>query len=239
MASRGLRLLVVLSAMMLGCESMPGRPQPEDRPKRPSEIASFDVLWSSSCAGCHGEDGSMGAARSLADPLYLAWASDRDLRLAIQQGVRGGLMPAFADGHGGPLTDEQVEILVRGMRERWAKSDRFRGVRFPPYAAPLGQASRGAEVYREYCARCHGDGGEGGEVRGSIVDPSYLALVTNQALRSVVVAGRTDLGMPGYRELVPGKAMSDREIADVVAWLADHRVEFPGRPGGPEEGRDG
>jgi mono/diheme cytochrome c family protein len=58
---------------------------------------------------------------------------------------------------------------------------------------------------------------------GSVVDPAYLGLVSDQYLRTVVIAGRPDLGMPGFREYVPGKPMTPEEISDVVAWLASHR----------------
>ena len=65
--------------------------------------------------------------------------------------------------------------------------------------------------------------GKGGEKGASVVDPSYLALVSDQGLRTAVIAGRADLGMPDWRGYVPGHPMNDEEIADVVAWLASHR----------------
>ena len=232
-------LLVLGMVGLAGCESMPGRPLESDRPIRPKDVKDFDVLWSTNCAGCHGADGRFGAARPLNDPLYLAWANDASLRLVIQQGVSRGLMPAFAEGHGGTLTDEQIEILVGEMRHRWAKADQFVGLTLPPYAAQIGDAARGEAVYAEFCSDCHGPDGTGGSAHGSIVDPSYLALVSNQALRSSVVAGRIDLGMPDYRDVVAGKSMTATQIADVVAWLVGHRTEFPGQPYADKEKKDG
>jgi cytochrome c oxidase cbb3-type subunit 3 len=55
------------------------------------------------------------------------------------------------------------------------------------------------------------------------VDAAYLSLVSDQYLRTVVIAGRPELGMPGYREYVAGKPMTPEEISDVVAWLASRR----------------
>ena len=43
---------------------------------------------------------------------------------------------------------------------------------------------------------------------GSVVDASYLALVSDQYLRTTVIAGRTDLGMPDWREYVKGQPMT-------------------------------
>ena len=39
-----------------------------------------------------------------------------------------------------------------------------------------------------------------------------------------------DLGMPPYDGHAVGRPMRADEIEDVVAWMAAHRVEFPGRP---------
>lgn len=233
--------IFALAALMLiaGCDSMPGRPLEADRPIRPKDVTSFDVLWATNCAGCHGADGTMGAARPMNDPLYLAWAGDVDLRLVIRQGVAGTLMPAFAEGHGGSLTDKQIDIIVDEMRHRWAKADKFRGMQLPAYAAQIGDATRGAQVYKQFCSDCHGPDGTGGTAHGSVVDPSYLALVSNQALRTSVVAGRSDLGMPDFMSMSPGRKMTAQQITDVVAWLAGHRVEFPGQPYANKEKKNG
>jgi hypothetical protein len=56
-----------------------------------------------------------------------------------------------------------------------------------------------------------------------VVSSDYLHLVSDQYLRSVVIAGRPELGMPNYQQLVPNKPMSPEEISDVVAWLVSHR----------------
>ena len=98
-------------------------------------------------------------------------------------------------------------------------------MKLPPYGARAGDAKRGAAAYETYCARCHGAEGKSGEKGGSVVDPNYLALVSDQGLRTAVIAGRADLGMPDWRVYVPGRPMSDDEIADVVAWLASHRIK--------------
>ena len=64
----------------------------------------------------------------------------------------------------------------------------------------------------------------------SIVDGSYLALVSDQNLRTTVIAGRPELGAPDWRGDVPGKPMSPEDVSDVVAWLAAQRTQFPGQP---------
>ena len=59
---------------------------------------------------------------------------------------------------------------------------------------------------------------------------SFLALVSDQGLRTIVITGRPELGAPDWRGNVRGKPMSDQEITDVVAWLASRRVQSPGQP---------
>ena len=70
-----------------------------------------------------------------------------------------------------------------------------------------------------------------GSPRGSgITNGSFLALVSDQRLRTTVIAGRRDLGAPDWRGDKPGTPMSEQEVTDVVAWLASHRVQTPGQP---------
>ena len=62
------------------------------------------------------------------------------------------------------------------------------------------------------------------------MDPSYLALVSDQNLRTNVIVGRPDLGAPDWRGDAPGKPLSPEDVTDVVSWLAAQRREFPGQP---------
>jgi cytochrome c oxidase cbb3-type subunit 3 len=214
--------------LLAGCDSLPGKPKHDERYVRPDQVTAFADLYGQNCSGCHGADGRLGAARPLNDPMYLAFASDADLIRATSQGVTDTTMPAFAISAGGTLTDQQIADLVREMRTRWARPTEVASVTLPPYAAALGDPQRGAATFASACASCHGQDGSGvaGKAKGSIVDGSYLALVSDQALRTTVVAGRSDLGMPDFR----ASALSATQIADVVAWLAAQRPKFPGRP---------
>jgi cytochrome c oxidase cbb3-type subunit 3/ubiquinol-cytochrome c reductase cytochrome c subunit len=63
-----------------------------------------------------------------------------------------------------------------------------------------------------------------------VVDPSYLALVSDQWLRTVTIVGRAERGMPDWRGYVSGRPMNNSEVGDVVAWLASQRVPFAGQP---------
>ena len=101
-----------------GCDWMPGRPRPADRPIAPAEVTDFARLYGGNCAGCHGRDGMLGAAIPLNNPVYLALVDDAAMRKAIAQGVPGTAMPPFASDAGGSLTDAQIDILIAGVRTR-------------------------------------------------------------------------------------------------------------------------
>jgi hypothetical protein len=69
------------------------------------------------------------------------------------------------------------------------------------------------------------------------VDTSYLALVSDQHLRTLTITGMPALGAPDWRGNVPGKPMSDADVTDVVAWLAAQRPPLSAKlnhPGGLE-----
>jgi hypothetical protein len=69
------------------------------------------------------------------------------------------------------------------------------------------------------------------------VDTSYLALVSDQHLRTLTITGMPALGAPDWRGNVPGKPMSDADVTDVVAWLAAQRPPLSAQsnhPGGSE-----
>jgi cytochrome c oxidase cbb3-type subunit III len=228
----GLRLVVLfIFVLAAGCDRMPGKPNPEERWKLATEVTDFSQLYAQNCSGCHGADGRLGAARPLNDPLYLALVTDDTLRQMIAHGVPGTSAPAFAQQVGGPLTDKQIDVLVEGMRSRWGATESFKNVALPPYSlrdasakgSGPGDPKRGAAAYQTYCAQCHGKDGSGGPKGGSVINPAYLALVSDQALRTAVIVGRSDLGMPDWRANISGRPMSPQEISDVVAWLASHR----------------
>ena len=61
--------------LAVGCDQLPGKPTPEERWKPATEVTNFSQLYAVNCAGCHGADGRLGAARPLNDPLYLALVS--------------------------------------------------------------------------------------------------------------------------------------------------------------------
>jgi cytochrome c oxidase cbb3-type subunit 3/ubiquinol-cytochrome c reductase cytochrome c subunit len=229
-----LLLAASLAALATGCNNAPGKPREgvEEQP-RPEHVLDFATLYKQNCSACHGANGQLAASVSLNNPVYLAIAGEANIAHNIAAGVPGTLMPAFSKSAGGMLTDQQIAVLAHGMVAAWGKPLPA-GVTAPPYAATTpGDAAAGEKSFATYCASCHGAYGTGKGHTGSIVDPAYLALVKDQYLRSNVVAGRPESGMPDWSQhTVSGAkhAMTDAEITDIVAWIAGHRTATPGQP---------
>ena len=226
----GITLAMTLTMTLLwGCGYPPGKPRKGSETLAPNQIVEFGTLYAENCSACHGAEGRGGAAIGLADPLYLSIVSEATMRKVIATGVRGTSMPAFAQSAGGMLTDEQIDVISSGIRSRWGQEG-ILGDPPPYFAKSMGNVQRGKVAYETFCESCHGPQGAGGPKGSSITNKSFLALVSDQGLRTVVIVGRPELGAPDWRENVPGKPMSDQEITDVVAWLVSHRSQNPEQP---------
>jgi cytochrome c oxidase cbb3-type subunit 3 len=208
-------------ATLNACDRLPGRPTAESRPVNPSKVTDFALLYGENCAGCHGAKGNFGGALPLNNAVYLTIVDDASLRDAISNGVAGTSMPAFAINSGGMLTDEQIGIIVSGIRSRWGKDQTAAGA--PSYLSEgTGDPIQGAKLFGDYCASCHGVGGPT-ETAGAITTPSFLALYSDQTLRTLIIAGRPDLSHPGWRDYAGKSPLNSAQVSDLVAWLATKR----------------
>jgi cytochrome c oxidase cbb3-type subunit 3 len=212
-------ILSLGAVLALSSCDLPGRSNAQARVIRPGEVADFEVIYSQNCSGCHGKDGQGALTVGIGRPVYLAIADDATIHRTIEAGRPGTPMPAFAQKAGGMLTDAQIDILVHGMRERWVKAGAFEGENLPALVSSRpGDAAHGQQIFLASCASCHGPEGRGAR---AVADPAYLSLVTNQHLRTVIIVGMPNLGMPDWRG--HGKPLSDADVTDVVAWLAARR----------------
>jgi cytochrome c oxidase cbb3-type subunit III len=240
-ARRSLKLaantaFIAFASLLAGCD-FPGKPRPADRPVRSDQVVDFERLFQQNCAGCHGADGTLGPAPPLNDAIFLTIVSDKELLRVIRDGRPGTPMAAFSREHGGPLTEAQVEALAAGLKPRW-KSKVDEQLSLPPYQAERDASSSstdepttGTTAFARACAGCHGEHGEGTSDAGSINDGAFLGLISDQALRRLIITGRPDLGMPNFAEN-DGRGddyqpLSSSEIDELVALLNDWRRGSP------------
>lgn len=220
-----------LALFLSGCNGSPGRPRPGTEVARPEDRLDFASLFKTNCAGCHGENGTNGAAIDLANPEYQSLVDDQSLKKWITTGMPGTEMPAF--GKGGSLTGEQIDVLVAGMRKNWSQSavsnthnsDRPKSLGRPAYLQTQpGDPEHGQQLYAADCSSCHHPSSQ------QITNPPYLALLSDQALRSIVIAGRPDIGHPGWQMNRSSSPLSDQNVTDIVAYLGSLRSATPGQP---------
>jgi cytochrome c oxidase cbb3-type subunit III len=232
--------VLTLALGVAGC-AFPGRPNPANEEKSPDEVRDFSVLFAKNCSGCHGADGKLGPAPPLNDPLFLAIVSDEILTRVITHGREGTLMPGFGGQHpsdllspgktvlqSGTLTTDQIGILVKGLRQEWGTPGVLT-VSLPAYQLTKlkpERANEGRKVFQRACASCHGQDGEG-SMAGAINDPDFLALLSNQVLRRLIITGRPELGMPNFADAEGRpkgfRPLSSDEVTDLVALLDSWR----------------
>lgn len=214
------------------------RPHQSEIVARPSDVLDFPTLYKQNCSGCHGQNGSGGPAIDLANPQYQALVDDASLHKWISSGMPGTQMPGFARSNGGTLTDEQIGVIVSGMRATWSRPNAFSGATPPPYLqTAAGNVQRGQQTFQARCATCHANS------RQQITSPVYLALTSDQSLRTYIIAGSPDIGHPDWRhdsaDGKPATPLTAQDVDDVVAYLASLRnaaPEFTGNAPAPQPG---
>jgi cytochrome c oxidase cbb3-type subunit III len=203
---------LLLAASISACNwNPPGKPKPEQQWQPPEANKDFTSLFAANCIGCHGDQKHVGPVFNLQNETFASMVPKEFLREVISKGIHGTMMPAFAQSEGGELTNEQMDVLVNHLSHPGKETGMFTNV--------PGEAAHGQTVFNQSCAKCHGEKGKA----GSVVDPDYLQLVSDQYLRTVVIAGRPELGMPSYQRKAPDKSLSSQDVADVVAWLSAQR----------------
>lgn len=106
--------VVVVAAMALGgcAGSEAPEVQVDDAGDADPVLVEGRELWTAQCSRCHGADGSGGAGPDVRGP----WSSDRQpdattMATIIAEGR--GAMPGF----GGELSDDEIDAIVRYVRE--------------------------------------------------------------------------------------------------------------------------
>jgi cytochrome c oxidase cbb3-type subunit 3/ubiquinol-cytochrome c reductase cytochrome c subunit len=177
------------------------------------EVAHGRELYARMCSVCHGAAGEgykADQAPRLAQPDFLASASDEFLRTAIIDGRSNTTMSAWGNQKGGPLTPTDVTALVKFLRT-WQRGPTAK----LDERALAGDAARGATLFAEQCQSCHGARGVGGP-NVHIGGPELLASASNGFLRHAIVRGRPGTIMPAFAAL--GSEKVDDLIAALRSW---------------------
>ena len=158
----------------------------------------------------------MAAFPAIANPDFLAYASDDFLRQTISHGRPGRRMPAWAEKEGG-LRPDEVETLIGYIREL---GDGVQAIVDPrPERWVSGDPIEGKRLFDAHCSGCHGAGGGGGE-GPALNNRVLLESATDSYLMHTITRGRRGTSMEGFaRPSTTRPALSAEEIEAIVTHI--------------------
>jgi len=176
-------------------------------------------LYKQHCSSCHGLDGAGGVGVPLSLPSFLSSVPDTYLHRTIRYGRPGRVMPPFKH-----LSDAQINSVVQHLRS-------FAPGKVPDSIEMLvnGNVKRGAKLYAQYCASCHGATGVGGQGTGvtfsrprelpiiapSISNSGFLLAATDNMIKSTLMNGRPGTPMQSFIKL----GLKEKDIDDIVSYV--------------------
>lgn len=179
----------------------------------PEAIKHASNIYTKYCSLCHGgnrEGYAADNAPSLKSKSLLATSMNNNfMRYTIQFGRANTAMAGYLDSQGGPLELIDIEILLKWLYEEAGVDEAIDPSREPVY----GDISKGANIYEQSCASCHGDKGEGISAP-ALGNPMLLATATDHFLRYAIAEGRDDTPMIAFKD-----SLSDDELDAVTAFL--------------------
>lgn len=180
-------------------------------PLTAEETAKAASDYKQYCALCHGPDREgyvNDHAPSLRSKSLLSSDFPAAVYNAIAYGRPGTPMGGYMDDVGGPLDQKAILGLMRWLNEVEDVPMGGDGIELV-----VGDAGRGAPLYAEHCASCHGDKGQGG-TGTALANQAMLALTPDGFLREAIAMGRAGTPMQAWA----GKLEAE-QIDDVVAFL--------------------
>lgn len=185
-----------------------------------------ETLYGTFCASCHGRSGEgmrypgMSPFPAVANPDFLALASDEFLSATITRGRPGRRMPAWGGSEGG-LRPEEIATLVGWLRQ-WTGVQAEPDPRPPRWVA--GNVADGERLWRAACSGCHGARGEGGE-GPALALPAFLTVATDTYLTETIARGRRGTTMEGFaRPSTTRRALSGDEVQSIVTFIRSWEI---------------
>lgn len=179
-------------------------------------------LYAQNCAVCHGQSGQ-GRIGATLDRDWPSIDPRADMGTTIRRGVRGSPMPAWLQEYGGPLTEAEIDSIVAYILS-W-QSGTFQEPALIPTPTPRppitpvpeieGDPNRGAVLFDENCAVCHGPNGEGRI--GATLAKDWPSVRPDLAIRATIVRGVGNR-MPAWSQDFGGP-LSNEQIDDIVAFI--------------------
>jgi thiosulfate dehydrogenase len=181
------------------------------------------------CTNCHLDQGRMANSAPLwgAYPMYPAYRKKNDKVNTFAERLQGCFQ--FSMNGGTPPAADSREITALSVYAYWLSTKAPVGVElpgrgYPDVAQPAGgyDLARGAAVYKDQCAICHGDNGLGQKVGADYVMPPLWG---KESYNWGAGMHRINTAASFIKHNMPlGKAnsLSDEQAWDVAAYINTH-----------------
>jgi len=193
-------------------------------------------LYVENCVVCHGPNGEGRVGATLAKD----WPSirpDLTVKTIIENGVPGSVMPAWSKAYGGPLSEAEIEALMVYILMVYILSWQTGGAptfvpavtatsRPPitPVALVQGDPNRGAILFDENCAVCHGPEGEGRI--GATLAKNWPSIRPDLAVKATIENGVPGSVMPAWGQ-ANGGPLNESQIDDLAAYVLTLGETYP------------
>ena len=171
----------------------------QKKPIRPESAMSVrgdavrgDSLFYTLCSRCHGRYGEGDLGPAILNRDFLAAATDWFLFETISRGREHTPMFGWASQAraGKKLEAPDINDLIAFMRAA-PRPD------FLPAGGSPGNPANGEKLFRELCAECHGEAGEGKKAP-ALHNQEFLGAATNGYLLATITLGRRGTPMPSW-----------------------------------------
>ena len=177
----------------------------------PEQSARAAANYKKYCVQCHGDDrqGHVNDhAPSLRAKSLLESGVPHAILRPLSYGRQGTAMGGYLDEVGGPMTLDETWDLTYWLYEQSGVK------RVAMSLDPVhGDIAKGAQLYRQECARCHGAEGEGVSAP-ALGNPSALAHNSDEFIRYAIRNGRDGSEMAAYQD-----KLAAEDIDNVTAFL--------------------
>jgi len=180
-------------------------------------------LYSENCSVCHGIDGKGRVGANL-DKNWPSIRPDLRVRSVIASGIPGSFMPAWSTEKGGPLSETEIDAITMYILSWQTEGPEViyptptAMVREPIEAPPgiTGDPNRGAVLFDQDCAVCHGQDGRGRI--GATIAKDWPSIRPDLLVKSTIERGVEGTAMPAWSQEFGGP-LSVEEIDNLVAYL--------------------
>lgn len=210
-----LPLILLISTTTSAQRTYEKQAPPRELTAQQAEVASAN--YQKYCSLCHGENREgykNDHAPSLRSKTLFESGVPHSILRPISYGRQGTAMAGYLDDVGGPMTLDEVWDLTYWLfwqsgAERVKLSENL----------IIGDIKRGAVVYKEQCASCHGKEGEGVNAP-ALANQSALAHNKDEFIRYTIEKGREGTPMLSFAEI-----LSESDIDDVSAYIRSKAKE--------------